>query len=226
MDNGRRLTHLRLQRSSQVSFCGTLGLQRPSYIVFLAENRRGAPSEVWIAGIRPDAPFYRQVSPPGVSLVRNDPEFFSTDTAAFIYYATRNDRSVYRANTGLGPPTSNNFNGTKRSEFFLALPQAIGFLGESDRIWSPVAAERITSFTRRMTRVEYYQGFQCKRWLDRHDPADGAVRIPRNRSDLRRLRCPDKVGKKFSHQHRSRRKGRQNRNETVHHHSRDSASFL
>ena len=108
-----------------------------SYIVFLAENGRGEPSEVWIAGIRPDAPFYRQVSPPGVILVRNDPEFFSTDIAAFVYYQTRDDSSVYRADTGLGPPTSKTVNGTVESE-------SLNGTAASDRIFGGIGSDILT----------------------------------------------------------------------------------
>ncbi|MFK8183939.1 MAG: hypothetical protein AB8B99_11240 [Phormidesmis sp.] len=102
-----------------------------SYISFLAEDEKGGPSEVWIASPdleslnasslnasslnntgsstedtssstdSSEPNFYRQVSDPNVSLVRNDPEVFTTDTDVFVYYTARGTGDVYRAETGL-----------------------------------------------------------------------------------------------------------------------------
>jgi hypothetical protein len=74
-----------------------------SYISMLVEDRRGGPSEIWIAGIEPDFDFYREVSDPRVTMVRNDPEFFVTQSGPVIYYAEKSDgvRIVHRAATGL-----------------------------------------------------------------------------------------------------------------------------
>ena len=82
-----------------------------SYVSFLTEDRKGVPSEVWIASpdletpnpepSDPSANFYRQVSDPSVSLVRNDPEVFITEAGAFVYYTARGTGDIYRADTGL-----------------------------------------------------------------------------------------------------------------------------
>lgn len=78
-----------------------------SYISFVMENEKGESSEVWISGVNPNEEFYRQVSDPNVTMVRNDPESFVTDNGVIIYYTQRGSGIVYGANTGLIPSTQN-----------------------------------------------------------------------------------------------------------------------
>jgi hypothetical protein len=64
------------------------------------------PTDIWLAGIDPNAPFYRQLSDSTIK-VRKDPEVFITQKGAFIYYTPVNpdgtSQGVYRVDTRLGP---------------------------------------------------------------------------------------------------------------------------
>ena len=76
-----------------------------SYIAMqLASAGRYSPSEIWIAAIDPGKPLLRQVSDPSLpAQVRNEPEWFSNATAAYVYYSevSRSGFSLRRAKTGL-----------------------------------------------------------------------------------------------------------------------------
>jgi hypothetical protein len=65
------------------------------------------PTDIWLAGIDPTTPFYRQLSDSTIK-VRKDPEVFITQRGAFIYYTPVNpdgsSQGVYRTDTRLGPP--------------------------------------------------------------------------------------------------------------------------
>ncbi|MBW4699858.1 MAG: hypothetical protein KME03_18560 [Aphanocapsa lilacina HA4352-LM1] len=68
------------------------------------QNSRTVPTDIWMAGIEPDAPFYRQVSDTTLK-VRKDPEVFITTQGPYIYYLALPDpqtSTIYRADTGLG----------------------------------------------------------------------------------------------------------------------------
>ncbi|BAC89260.1 hypothetical protein [Gloeobacter violaceus] len=60
------------------------------------------PTDVWMAGIDPEAPFYKQVSDPSVK-VRKDPEVFFTANGPYIYYSALRPNVIYRSDPGLGP---------------------------------------------------------------------------------------------------------------------------
>ena len=76
-----------------------------SYVSFSTVNDAGE-SEVWIAGIDPEREFYRQVSDPEFDVASTDAEPFMTENGAFIYFSRGGGRSIFRAETGLGPPIS------------------------------------------------------------------------------------------------------------------------
>jgi hypothetical protein len=64
------------------------------------------PTDIWLAGIDPNIPFYRQLSDSTIK-VRKDPEVFVTQKGPFIYYTPVNpdgtSQGVYRVDTRLGP---------------------------------------------------------------------------------------------------------------------------
>ena len=66
-----------------------------------------AESEVWLAGLGPSGPVYREVSEPE-RLARNDPETFATEEGLFVYYNVKSfdgtiPPSIFRASTGVVP---------------------------------------------------------------------------------------------------------------------------
>jgi hypothetical protein len=85
-----------------------------SFVFFLTQPRQNSKglSELWLAGIDPDVEFYRELSDPDVDMVRSDPEFFVTESGAYIYYSEIVDneektRIIHRTDTGLGKPVAN-----------------------------------------------------------------------------------------------------------------------
>ncbi len=77
-----------------------------SYISLMTKdslNRSGGTADIWVVGINPTAPFYRQVSAP-TPMNRRDPESFITAKGAFIYYTevtSSNRMIIHRCATGL-----------------------------------------------------------------------------------------------------------------------------
>lgn len=80
-----------------------------SGISFVAKDELSvqAESEVWLAGLGPSGPVYRQVSEP-TTLARNDPETFATEEGLVVYYNVQSVRlfdntppSLFRASTGV-----------------------------------------------------------------------------------------------------------------------------
>ncbi len=66
-------------------------------------------SEIWLAGLGPSGPVYREVSEPE-RLARNDPETFATEEGLVVYYNVRSvslfddtPPSIFRASTGVVP---------------------------------------------------------------------------------------------------------------------------
>lgn len=99
-----------------------------SYITVVAAEELGqsdtfpgqpvGPSEIWLAGIDPDAPFFRRIDDPTSEAQRSEPEPYLLDSGPVAYYTERLGafpftRLLRRADTGLGPdfaydfPTSN-----------------------------------------------------------------------------------------------------------------------
>jgi hypothetical protein len=84
-----------------------------SYIVMVTSTSSDQqsfeiPTDLWLAGIDRNAPFYRQLSDLSAK-VRKDPEVFITQNGPFIYYAVLNpenpeETGIYRVDSGLGPP--------------------------------------------------------------------------------------------------------------------------
>ena len=84
-----------------------------SYIVMVTSTSSDQqsfeiPTDLWMAGIERDAPFYRQLSDSTVK-VRKDPEVLITQNGAFIYFAMLNpdnpeEAGIFRVDSGLGPP--------------------------------------------------------------------------------------------------------------------------
>lgn len=81
-----------------------------SYIFFVTVDAtptlHEGDGDVWIAGIDPENPFYRQVSS-SVPMMRRDPEVFITSQGPFIYYTeiTKDHQGItHRCATGLGQP--------------------------------------------------------------------------------------------------------------------------
>jgi hypothetical protein len=87
-----------------------------SYIVAIAASSLGAagfpfqpsgPSEVWIAGIDPDRPFFRRIDDPTTTAVRAEPEMFMTAQGPKAFYneldAVTGVQRLRLADTGLGP---------------------------------------------------------------------------------------------------------------------------
>lgn len=79
-----------------------------SYIALMTKDSLKSlegTADIWIVGIEPNAPFYRQVSA-STPMNRTDPEPFITGKGAFIYYTevTPSKRMIiHRCTTGLGP---------------------------------------------------------------------------------------------------------------------------
>ncbi|UFP92763.1 hypothetical protein [Gloeobacter morelensis] len=79
-----------------------------SYIFMVASSSadqasKTIPTEIWLAGIDPEAPFYRQLSD-ATPRVRKDPEVFITNDGPMIYYLaflTPLTSAIYRCETGL-----------------------------------------------------------------------------------------------------------------------------
>jgi hypothetical protein len=74
-----------------------------SYVSMQLGNQKNGNSDIWIAAIDPAAPLLRQISDPSTLRVRNEPEFMSTPSGAYIYYTTivGSQVSLRRASTGL-----------------------------------------------------------------------------------------------------------------------------
>lgn len=87
-----------------------------SYIFAVAAQQLGSasvglplqpigPTEIWIAGVAPSAPFYRRIDDPTYAAKRTEPEVFHTATATVILYTevdnTTGLRMLRRAATGL-----------------------------------------------------------------------------------------------------------------------------
>jgi hypothetical protein len=86
-----------------------------SYISMLTvKGPQGVPkryegAQVWIAGIEPEFVFYRRLNS-NVGNPINDPEPFTLQGGAFVYYtdATQNKAIIHRLDTGLGLPNPSN----------------------------------------------------------------------------------------------------------------------
>ncbi|WP_231848272.1 hypothetical protein [Gloeobacter violaceus] len=69
-------------------------------------TNKDLPSDIWLSGIDPAAPNFRQCSDPSEK-VRKDPEVYVTDLGPFLYYAAKPEGGsfplIYRCDTGLGP---------------------------------------------------------------------------------------------------------------------------
>ena len=85
-----------------------------SYVAVVAAEAGGvigniepALGEVWIAGLHPDEPFFRQVSDPNTESIRKDPEVYFTRSGPVVLYSERDTvTDVWlwrRAETGLHP---------------------------------------------------------------------------------------------------------------------------
>jgi hypothetical protein len=83
-----------------------------TYVAIIATESGGGGisqtfSEVWIAGLDPNEPFFRQVSDPNTLEIRKDPKVYVTSSGPIILYSEKN--SVFntwvwrRAETGLYP---------------------------------------------------------------------------------------------------------------------------
>lgn len=74
-----------------------------SYVSMQLANDKNGNSDIWIAAIDPAAPMLRQVSDPSTMRIRNEPEFMSTTSGAYIYYTmiVGSQVSLRRADTGL-----------------------------------------------------------------------------------------------------------------------------
>jgi hypothetical protein len=107
-----------------------------SYITFVAEDFNGDPSEIWLAGIRPDAPFFRQLNPPDIQMVRNDPELLVLQTKAVVYYTILAEGTLLRSETGLGPRVSKSISGTTGKDTLVGTSESERFVGgpESDTV--------------------------------------------------------------------------------------------
>ncbi|MEM9055982.1 MAG: PQQ-binding-like beta-propeller repeat protein [Pseudomonadota bacterium] len=84
-----------------------------SYVVVVAAEELGIGpfpfqpadnSEIWIAGIDPDNPFFRRIDEGTPNVRRTEPEFFHTDTTVKVYYTEDpGTKALVRlADTGLG----------------------------------------------------------------------------------------------------------------------------
>ena len=83
-----------------------------SYIAVVTCDELGAggfagqpvgPSEIWLAGIDPDAPFFRRIDDPSYEAQRSEPEPFLLDSGPVVYYTELSSfiRLLKRAATGL-----------------------------------------------------------------------------------------------------------------------------
>jgi hypothetical protein len=74
-----------------------------SYVSMQLAGQKNGESDIWIAAIDPAAPLLRQISDPSTLRIRNEPEFMSTTSGAFIYYTmiVGSQSTLRRANTGL-----------------------------------------------------------------------------------------------------------------------------
>jgi hypothetical protein len=74
-----------------------------SYVSMQLADDKNGNSDIWIAAIDPATPLLRQVSDSSTPHVRNEPEFMSTTSAAYIYYTMieGSQFSLRRADTGL-----------------------------------------------------------------------------------------------------------------------------
>lgn len=74
-----------------------------SYVSMQLGDQKNGNSEIWIAALDPASPLLRQVSDPSTRLIRNEPEFMSTNSGAYVYYTAivGSQVSLRRANTGL-----------------------------------------------------------------------------------------------------------------------------
>ncbi|BAC92174.1 hypothetical protein [Gloeobacter violaceus] len=80
-----------------------------SYIFMATSTSRDqasktVPTDIWLAGIEPAAPFYRQLSD-ATPRVRKDPEFFLTAQGPVVFYLAYLDpetTAIFRCNAGLG----------------------------------------------------------------------------------------------------------------------------
>lgn len=74
-----------------------------SYVSMQLAAEKNGNSDIWIAAIDPAAPLLRQISDPSTVRIRNEPEFMSTSTGAYVYYTVISGTqvSLRRANTGL-----------------------------------------------------------------------------------------------------------------------------
>ena len=74
-----------------------------SYVSMQLGDQKNGNSDIWIAAIDPAAPLLRQISDPSTLHIRNEPEFMSTTSGAFVYYTTivGSQVSLRRADTGL-----------------------------------------------------------------------------------------------------------------------------
>ncbi len=90
-----------------------------SYVTVVASEEIGVgplaffptgPSEIWIAGIDPNEPFYRRIDDGLDGPFRTEPEAYATDNGTVIYYTLRDmatgNAVLRRADTGLGPFTN------------------------------------------------------------------------------------------------------------------------
>ena len=85
-----------------------------SYVAIVASESGGVVGEigaflgeVWIAGLHPDEPFFRQISDPNTEEIRKDPEVYFTRSGPVVLYSERNSTTGKwlwrRAETGLHP---------------------------------------------------------------------------------------------------------------------------
>ncbi|MEO0421916.1 MAG: PQQ-binding-like beta-propeller repeat protein [Pseudomonadota bacterium] len=89
-----------------------------SYVTVVAADELGqgdtfpgqpvGPSEIWLAGIDPDAPFFRRIDDPLTDEQRSEPEPYMLPSGPVAYYTERlagfpGTRFLRRADTGLGP---------------------------------------------------------------------------------------------------------------------------
>lgn len=67
------------------------------------------PSEIWIAGIDPDEPFFRRIDDPANVTQKAEPEPYLLESGPVVYYSETLEGSTIRrlrvADTGLGPAT-------------------------------------------------------------------------------------------------------------------------
>jgi hypothetical protein len=65
------------------------------------------PTEIWVAGVDPAAPFFRRVDDPNTEANRVDPEVYYTTSGPVVFYTqpdeTTGRRMLRRAATGLAP---------------------------------------------------------------------------------------------------------------------------